>query len=282
MMKLGANTFPFGFGNPKTLDEIIVWAGENGLDCLEVCVPMHLDVEKLLAENGAAALNKKLDAAGISISSLARYNPLLTDPDPAVRAKESAEFITTIEAADALGVDTICCLAGMAMKGKNKMQTIQEDLPGLFEPLLEEAGKRGIRIALENWYPTNLQHLGLWRAIFEVLPHEHFGLNFDPSHLIWQEIDYIAAVDEFASRIFHTHAKDTAIDDAILRQVGVLADGWWRYSIPGTGRVAWGEYLGKLRQIGYDGVVSIEHEDGTLGAEEGLQMGINYLRPLIG
>ena len=279
-MKIGALTAPFG--GDWTLERIITWAGENGIDCLEVATPAHLDPAKLLAEDGAAAVNKKLDAAGVSISSLAAYSTEINDPDPAKRAKEGAGFLATIEAAEALGVDTICCLAGMPLPGKSKLETIRDDLPGVFGPILDEAGKRGVRIALENWFPTNIQHLDLWRAVFDAMPQENFGLNFDPSHLAWQEIDYIAAVVEFAGRIFHTHAKDVAIDDAVLRRVGVLEGGWWRYTIPGTGRIAWGEYLGKLRQIGFDGAVSIEHEDGTLGVEEGFIIGANYLRGLIG
>ena len=113
------------------------------------------------------------------------------------------------------------------------------------------------------------------------MPDENFGLNFDPSHLLWQEIDYLAAVAEFAPRIFHTHAKDCVIDDAALRRLGVLERGWWRYSIPGTGRVAWGEYLGRLRDVGFDGAVSIEHEDRTFGAEEGFRAGARFLRQWI-
>ena len=178
-------------------------------------------------------------------------------------------------------MDTVCTLAGLPSPQKTKMATIREDLPGLFAPVLQEAGKRGIRIALENWFRTNIQHLDHFKALFELLPQENFGLNFDPSHLLWQGIDYLAAVAEFAGRIFHTHAKDVAIDDAALRRLGVLEGGWWRYTIPGTGRVKWGEYLGRLRQVGFDGAVSIEHEDRTLGAEEGFRMGAAYLRSLV-
>ncbi|MHC4715580.1 MAG: sugar phosphate isomerase/epimerase family protein [Planctomycetota bacterium] len=264
------------------LDRIITWAGENGIDCLEVAVGRHLDARELLDSGGQAALNARLKEAGVTISSLACYSTKINDPDPAVRDEQVKTLLATIDAAESLGVDVVCALAGMPLPGKSKMETIREDLPGVFAPVLEAAGERRIRIALENWFATNIQHLDHWRALFEVLPQEHFGLNFDPSHLLWQGIDYLAAVDEFAERIFHTHAKDTAIDDAALRRIGVLERGWWRYTIPGTGRVAWGEYLGKLREIGFDGAVSIEHEDGTLGAEEGFLMGALYLRGLMG
>jgi sugar phosphate isomerase/epimerase len=177
-------------------------------------------------------------------------------------------------------VDTVCTLAGMPLPGKSKMDTIRQNLPAIFAPVLEDALRRNVRIALENWYATNIQHLEHWKALFEVLPQKNFGLNFDPSHLHWQGIDYMSAVNEFRERIFHTHAKDVSFDEAALRRVGVL-DRWWRYTIPGTGRIAWGEYIGKLRQVGYNGVLSIEHEDGSLSPEAGFVMGARFLRQLI-
>jgi len=262
------------------LQRIIVWAGENHIDCLEIAAPKHLDAGRLLKEAGQAALKKQLADAGVTISSLAYYTTDLNHADPAVREKNAAAMLATIEAAESLGVGIVCTLAGKPAAGKNKMQTIREDLPAIFGPILAQAAKRGVKIALENWFATNIQHLEHWRAIFEVLPAENFGLNFDPSHLLWQGIDYLGAVNEFAKRIFHTHAKDVAIDEARLRRVGVLEGGWWRYTIPGTGRVDWRQYLGKLREIGFGGAVSIEHEDGTLSAEKGFRMGADFLRTL--
>ena len=263
------------------LERIITWAGENQIDCLEVAVGPHLDVSRLLKEKGQAALQEKLRAAGVSISSLAFYSTRINDPDSAVRTGQLKTLTHAVEAAESLGVDVVCALAGLPAPGKTKMETIRQDLPEVFGPVLEQAAGRGVRIALENWFATNIQHLEHWKALFEVLPQENFGLNFDPSHLLWQGIDYLAAVEEFAGRIFHTHAKDVAINDAALRRIGVLEGGWWRYTIPGTGRIAWGEYLGKLRRVGFDGAISIEHEDGTLGAEQGFRMGAAHLRALI-
>jgi sugar phosphate isomerase/epimerase len=280
-MKIGLLTTRF---DPKDwpLDRIIDWAGRNGIDCLEIAVPRHLDAARLLKEGSQAALKDKLRRAGVAISSLAYYSMKINDVDPAVRGEQVAGLQATIEAAESLGVDTVCTLAGSQAPGKSKTQTIREDLPGVFGPLLEQAQRRGVRLALENYFRTNIQHLDHWRAMFEALPQKNFGLNYDPSHLLWQGIDYMAAVEEFAGRIFHTHAKDVAIDEAALRRLGVLEGGWWRYTIPGTGRVDWGQYLGKLREIGFAGAVSIEHEDKTLSAEAGFAMAARYLRTLIG
>jgi sugar phosphate isomerase/epimerase len=158
------------------------------------------------------------------------------------------------------------------------MQTIEQDVPAALGPLVEYAGQKGVKIALENWFATNIQHLGHWKRLFEVLPGQNFGLNFDPSHLLWQQIDYLGAVEQFAPRIFHTHAKDCEVQEQKLRVVGVLEAGWWRYVIPGYGRVAWGEYVAALRRVGYNNVLSIEHEDGALGREEGFRKGAEFLR----
>ena len=264
------------------LERIAVWASENGIDCLEIAVPQHFDPATSGDRADRAALHEGLRARGLTISSLACYSLGINDPDPGARQEHIDRLLATIDAAEDLGVDTVCALAGAPAPGKSKMQTIREDLPEVFGPVLEHAGRHGVRIALENWYATNIQHLEHWRALFEVLPQENFGLNFDPSHLAWQQIDYFASMEEFADRIFHTHAKDVSIDDAKLRDVGVLDDAWHRYSIPGTGRIPWGEYFRKLREIGFDGAVSIEHEDGTLGAEEGFRMAAEYMRPLMG
>jgi len=98
------------------------------------------------------------------------------------------------------------------------------------------------------------------------VPDDNFGLNFDPSHLVWQGIDYLQAVEVFAKRIFHTHAKDTEIVQHKLRWLGCLEGGWWRY------------YIARLRRNGYDGILSIEHEDSALGREEGFIKGLQHLR----
>jgi sugar phosphate isomerase/epimerase len=117
--------------------------------------------------------------------------------------------------------------------------------------------------------------------LFEVFPDEHMGLNYDPSHLDWQEIDYIDGVREFQKRIFHVHAKDGWVNPPRRARVGSNGDGWWRYVLPGYGRIRWGEFLTTLRQVGYDGVISVEHEDDAFGPHEGFVKSVRYLRSLV-
>lgn len=275
-MQVGILTGPL---RDKSLDYVIEFAGKNGIDALEVASgpgASHLDTSKL-TQAEADKIKGLLAKHGVRISSLAWYTNM-TAPD---RDQITTNFKQLIDCAVMLDVDVVCTLAGMPVEGKNKLKTIEEDCSHVFPPILKYAKSKNVKVALENWYATCLQGLGEFDKMFEVIPDENFGLNFDPSHLVWQGIDYIAAVHRFSGRIFHTHAKDTEIRDERLAYLGNQAGGWWRYVIPGFGRVRWGEYVAALRRIGYDGVLSIEHEDGTFGPEDGFITGKNYLRMFV-
>lgn len=267
------------FGQDKDLEEIVAWAAEAGFGALEVTTGPggHLPPEQVLDDEGAAA-KALLEEHGVRISSLAYYAPLHRD----LETDEYQEVMgRVLRAACALEVDTVCTLVGFPTEGLNKEETIRQVAPDVFGPLAEEARQGGVRIAFENWFATNLQNLEHFRAVTEALPQANVGFNFDPSHLQWQGIDVVGAVEEFGERIFHTHAKDVTINRARLARVGVLAGGWWEYSIPGYGEVPWGPYVRALRRAGYDGVLSIEHEDGAFGAEEGFRKGLRFLSSLI-
>jgi sugar phosphate isomerase/epimerase len=176
-----------------------------------------------------------------------------------------------------LGVRTVCMLAGFPAPKMTKLDTIRKVLPKVFKPILAHAAKKTINIALENWYMTCLQGHDTFEALFDAIPDDNFGLNYDPSHLFHQQCDHLLPVTVFKDRIFHTHAKDTLVDQAVLRRVGNQGSGWWRYVIPGFGNINWGEYISHLRQNGYDYVLSIEHEDSTQTREEGFVRGAWYL-----
>jgi len=278
-MQIGFLTAPF---RQQPLEQVLEWAHDNGFTALEVVAGAgsnHIDVDKVLA--GKAEDTRKLFRnCGISISSLAAYGNLL-DPDPAKRRELVSGFKRIIDCAQALEVEVVCTLAGMAVPGKSKLQTIEQDFAEVFPGVVEYARGKGVKVALENYFATLLQGLEHWDKVFEVCPDANLGLNFDPSHLYWMQVDYLAAVDQYASRIFHTHAKDTEVRQHVLRKVGVLGGGWWRYCIPGYGSVAWGPYIARLKANGYDGVLSIEHEDGALGREQGMIKGRQHLSQFI-
>jgi sugar phosphate isomerase/epimerase len=275
-MYVGILTAPFA---DEPLEHVAAFAGEYGFGGMEVVAgpgSSHIDLTAF-GPDDAARIKNLMERRALLISSIAAYVDN-THPDPATRAANNDIVRKAIDAASLLGVDVVCTLAGHPVPGKTKMQTIEQDCVSAFGPLLDHAQSNGVKIALENWYATNIQHLGHWQRLFEVVPHANFGLNFDPSHLLWQDIDYIHAVEAFAPRIFHSHAKDTVINDTKRQWVGNQHDGgWWRYVIPGLGRVNWGTYISALRANGFNGVLSIEHEDGSVGREEGFLIGKKYL-----
>jgi sugar phosphate isomerase/epimerase len=275
-MYVGILTAPFA---KEPLEHVAAFAGEYGFGGMEIVAgpgSSHIDLANF-TQADADRVKNLMERRALLVSSVAAYTNN-TDPDPEKRKANNDVVRKAVDAASLLGVDVVCTLAGHPVPGKSKMQTIEQDCAEVFPPLAEYAERKGVKLALENWYATNIQHLGHWERLFEVVPNANFGLNYDPSHLLWQDIDYIHAVEVFASRIFHSHAKDTAINETKRRWVGNQHDGgWWRYVIPGLGKVNWGEYISALRANGYNGVLSIEHEDGAVGREEGFLMGKKYL-----
>ena len=278
-MYVGILTGPFG---REDLEIVSAFAGEYGFGGLEIAAGpgnKHIDTNNFTPER-AEAIKSLMEKRLLQISAVGAYTNV-TDGDPARRAANIQTLNNAIDAAALLGVNVVTTMAGLPPNGKDRFKTIEEDCLEVFPAILEHAADKGVSLALENWTATNIQNLAHWQRIFEVLPHSNFGLNFDPSHLLWQDIDYIEAVDKFADRIFHTHGKDTEVKTHVKRIVGNQGSGWWRYVIPGLGQIKWGEYIAALRRNGYNGVISIEHEDDAVDREEGFLIGKKYLEQFI-
>jgi sugar phosphate isomerase/epimerase len=129
----------------------------------------------------------------------------------------------------------------------------------------------------------------VWRRMFDDIPSSSFGLNYDPSHLIWQQIDCIRPLDEFRERIFHVHAKDAKIERHRLDDVGILATPleYHRPKLPGLGDVPWNRFFSVLTDIGYQGPVCVEVEDRAFEADldarrRALRQSANFLRQYFG
>jgi sugar phosphate isomerase/epimerase len=274
-MFVGLLTAPLG---NLSFEKLVGWASANGFKGLEVSVSQRskqVDVDRILS-GSAGKIKSLLSGKNLEITSLAFYSiRILENPD------EQQFMKKVIDACAALDVKVACTLAGGPAAGKDKIQTLKEDFPKVFNPLVDRAKEQGVKIAMENWFATNLQGLDHFQAALDAVPDKTLGLNFDPSHLLWQQIDYIEAVHRFQDRIHHTHAKDTEIIEYRLRQVGVLGEGWWRYRIPGWGRVNWAAYLTALKEVGYDYVLSIEHEDPFFTAEAGFQKAKQFLEQFL-
>jgi sugar phosphate isomerase/epimerase len=288
-MKLGLLTAAFP---GLTLGEVAEWAGANGFDTLEIaCWPAgsgeqrryagvsHIDAEHLDA-SGALAIREMLAARGLDISSLAYY-PNHLHPDPDHRAEVGAHLDRVIDAAVLLGVEVVGTFVGA-----DPARSLTENLRSFAEvwpPIVERARGKGVKIAIENcpmlfsgdeWpFGTNLARTPhIWREMFNVIPDAGFGLNLDPSHLVWQMIDYERVVYDFADRILHVHAKDMEIDRNGLYEHGVLSAGmnWQTPRLPGLGEVRWDRFCSALYAVGYDRWISIEHEDRAFEGDEDL------------
>lgn len=300
-MKLGLLTAAFP---DRTLDQVAAWAAANGFRALEIaCWPAgaadrryagvcHLDVDALDPDG----VHATLDRHGLEISALAYY-PNNLHPDDGVREAANAHLRKVVDAAQALGVDVVGTFVG-----NDKERPLPENLERfgrIWPPLAAHAGERGVRIAIENcpmmfsWdeWPggTNLAWSpAIWDELFATIPDEHFGLNLDPSHLVWLQIDYERAVHDYAGRIFHTHAKDMEIRRDGLYRHGTFSGGmgWQVPRLPGLGEVDWSRFVAALYAVGYDGVLSVEHEDRAFEGspelvERGFLLARNTLAPLV-
>lgn len=290
-----------------SLEELAAWAADNGFGMLELaCWPVgqkerryagvtHIDVANLTSQR-AEEIKALMKCHSLEISSLGYYpNPL--DPDPAHREMVIDHLKKVIVAAHRLGVSVVGTFVG-----RDWWKTVEDNFK-LFEqiwpPLVRFAAEHNVRIAIENcpMIFSNDEWPGgknlacspaIWRRMFEIIPDENFGLNLDPSHLVWQFIDYVRVVYEFKGRIFHVHAKDMHVDREMLHQRGVMAlgMGWQIPRLPGLGDVDWPKFISALYAVGYDYVISIEHEDRAFeGTEELVKRGFlvarNTLAPLI-
>jgi sugar phosphate isomerase/epimerase len=301
-VKLGLLTAAFP---DLSLEQVAQWAGANGFETLEVaCWPpaagprrryagvCHIDVEALDPD----AVLAILDRHGLELSALAYY-PNNLHPGDAEREAANGHLRRVIDAAQALGVEVVGTFVG-----NDKDRPLPENLRRFREiwpPLVDHAGERGVKLAIENCpmlfsldeWPGggNLASSpAIWDELFAAVPAANFGLNLDPSHLHWLMIDAERAVYDFADRIFHTHAKDMEIRRDGLYRHGILSAGmgWQVPRLPGLGEVDWPRFLAALYGAGYEGVVSVEHEDRRFEGEEelvkrGFLIARDVLRPLI-
>lgn len=286
-MKLG---FVSAILPDKTFEEMIDIASDLGYACVEVaCWPVgkaerryagvtHIDVEQLSDEKADQILDycrkKKVE-----ISSLAYYpNPM--DGNLEAREKTIAHLKKVIEASGKLGINMVTTFIG-----RDQKKSVQENLDlfrEIWPPIIALAEEKKVKIAIENCpmlfgedqWPGG-QNLfttpKIWREIFDIADSPNLGINFDPSHMIWQMMDYVEPVYAFKDRIFHVHFKDIKLFQKKLNEVGTMAYPleYMSPKLPGFGDVDWGAFVSALNEIGYDGYACIEIEDRAFeGSEE--------------
>lgn len=258
--------------------ELADFAAKTGFNSLELSAwpESSLNADKVTAGD-YEKIKADLASKDIEISALGYYpNPLSHNES---EAKEARRYLLkVIDLAAAMNVPVVATFAG-----RDGGKTLKDNLPlfkEAYSPIMDHAEKRGIKIAIENCPMMNRftmqgENIALspemWAAMFDLVPSKNLGLEFDPSHCVWQGIDYIKAVYDFGDRIFHVHAKDMEIRKDVLGQAGIfglalsevdgLGSGWWRARAPGWGEVDWMRFITALIEVGYRGNIDIEHED---------------------
>lgn len=287
--------------------EMIDIVAENGLDCVEVaCWPAgkaerryagvsHIDTENLTEEQAndyrAYAAEKKVE-----LSALAYYpNPL--DEDFGKRKQVIDHLYTVIDAAKLMKINLVTTFIGR-MPSKTISENLKE-VEKVWKPIVAYAEKQKVKIAIENCpmlftedeWPggQNLMTTpALFRKVFAILDSEYIGLNFDPSHFVWQQMDYIAPIYEFKDKLFHVHYKDIKLYWDKLQEVGVMATPleYMSPKLPGLGDVDWGKYVSALTDIGYNGYTCIEVEDRAYESDyddvkRSIKQSTHYLRNFV-
>ncbi|MCZ7646770.1 MAG: sugar phosphate isomerase/epimerase [Planctomycetota bacterium] len=264
------------------LEDVFAFAAEERFACVELmCWPKgkaerryagvtHLDVAAF-TQDDARRVGALAAKHGVGISGLGYYpNPLAPDREEA--AVYVAHLRKLMEAAALLGVNVVNTFVG-----RDWTKSVEDNWPRFVEtwkPLARFAGERGVRIGIENcpmffsgdeWPGGKNLAVSpkIWRRMFEAIPDANFGLNYDPSHMAWQRMDYLKPLREFGSRLVHVHAKDVRIDRERLDDVGILATPLEYHcpKLPGLGEIDWGRFCSVLGDSGYDGPVCIEVED---------------------
>ena len=267
-----------------SFEEAVDTAAEMGFECLEVaCWPAgkaerryagvsHIDAERVLEDDEYAAYVKNyVESKGMHISSLAYY-PNTMDPDLEKRAAAITHLEALIKASGKLGVNMVTTFIG-----RDQFKTVEENIElfkVIWPPIIKLAEECGVKVAIENCpmlfgpdqWPGGQNLMctpAIFRKLFSIIDSPSFGLNFDPSHYVWQGLDYVQTVHEFRDRLFHIHFKDIKLYPEKLKEVGVLAYPleYMSPKIPGLGDVDWGAYVSALNDIRYNGDAVIEVED---------------------
>lgn len=291
-----------------TFEQVIDVCAEQGLTCAEImCWPKgkalrryagvtHIDADEMNGERIAHALSYAA-GKGVSISGLGYY-PNTMDADLEKRQVYIKHIFKLIDLAHAMGVNLVNTFIG-----KNLTKDFEDNLEEMVEvwtPIAAYAHEQGVRIAIENcpMYYTRDEWPGgtnlactpyVWRTMFERIPYDNLGLNYDPSHMLLQGTDYIRPVYEFRDRIFHAHIKDIKMYPDKIYEYGMFGYPALFHApkTPGLGDLDWGRFLSALYDIHYEGCVCIEIEDKAFESCEAdilrsIDIGVRHIRQFYG
>ena len=282
-MRIGFYTSAF---NDRPLEEVLDFAREAGFDAIELDVGGHIKTPDNVAWAVAKARDRGLLVASITLTG----NQL--DPDAQKRKELGGR---THEFAAAVGAEKVPILVIFpgrdgAMPDDDNYRTFADHA----NALVTSTAASGLTFAIENWPGPKNDYIATtpagWKQLFSLVPDPRFGVEFDPSHLIRLGIDPFAALEGVRDRVKILHGKDTSIDTARLQAVGYSGTGWWRYRLPGDGLLDWPRFLRQAQDFGFDGTISIEHEDSDFGwpgkdleaRKNGERRALKFLRKTLG
>lgn len=312
MALLKSGIFIVLFGE-QSFEQALDTAKSAGLQAVEIGVggfpgTKHVNAREVIGD--AAAIQRirdAVDSRGLTISALSCHgNPL--HPDAAIAKSDHEDFVAAVQLAEKLGVDTVITFSGCPGESPNSkypswvtcpwppdfLTVLEWQWNEIAIPYWKEQSafcrKHGIKIAIEA-HPGFLVYNTETALRLRQEAGDNIGVNFDPSHLFWQGMDPIACIKALGNSIYHVHAKDTKIDKANTGINGVLDNkGYgdimnrsWVFRTVGYGHddEFWKDMVSTLRLVGYDGVISIEHEDGLMSVGEGFTKAANFLNGLI-
>ncbi len=267
----------------------IEFAGRNGFGSIQLMISPGnpLDPTKEGTDSVKAA-KVFIENQGIEISALGAISKLnCIHPDAKTR-EESVKFL--IAAMDACQILDVKILA--TYPGRDPEKSIEENIPRfkeVFTPLARMAEDRGLKIVFENcpkfhYFPFRGVNIAYcpraWDLMFDAVPSDALGLEYDPSHPVSMFSDYIAPIQQYGERIYHVHAKDTEIMEQNLKENGIFQPGMFRYRIPGCGDVDWKKFISALKDVGYSGNLDIQggHDpEFSESEEEGLLFARKFL-----
>ncbi len=310
-LKIGIFTVMF---DDMPLEEVLKYVSKLGYEMIEIGAwkgSSHFNLDQIL-KGGATAFKRKISKYNLSISAINNSDEgqLVLGPHDSVTDdfyKGSPEekvrygmdrMKKTVEAAAALDVPVVDGFIGSPYWGAwyvwpPKYQQIYDEGFKLFSSrwgeILDTFRTYGVKFALEVHPHQQAYNIETAEQLLNAINHKkEFGFNFDPSHLVWQGIDPVIFIKKFGDRIFHMHAKDGELVKENLTTSGCIPTGSWnrstrgfRFRVPGWGDVEWRRVLTALVEVGYDYVMSYEHEDPIMSREDGCEKAIAYLKPLI-
>jgi sugar phosphate isomerase/epimerase len=286
-----------------SLPEVLAFAAEQGAEVVELAAwpkqkaerrysgITHVEVDR------PSECRRLIEASGVACSALGYY-PNLLSPNAKEAGLAREHLPKVIRASAEMGIGRVNTFAG-----RDPNLSLDDSWPTflkVWKPLVKLAEKEGVRIGIENcpmWFSGDEWPGGknlattpaIWRRIFADLGSKNVGLNYDPSHLVWQQMDYLKPLKGFADRLFHIHAKDVRLDRDLFDEVGPMANPleYHRPKLPGLGEIEWGRFFSLLTDVGYDGAVCVEVEDrayeGSLdGRKRAVAQSLRFLRNFVG